>query len=89
MKRLLNSEINFMKVKDTNMEEKVYKWEDYVPGMKIENRRALIKLKKKDGSADYFWRAAYWIPEEQKWTDGGYYEDVYEEEMIAKIMFVD
>lgn len=84
MKRLLNLEINFMKAKDTNMEEKVYKWEDYVPGMKLKTDRALIKLKSED-----FWRAAYWIPEEQKWTDGGYYEDVYEEEMIAKIMFVD
>ena len=89
MKRLLNSGINFMKAKDINMEEKVYRWQDYIPGMKIENRRALIKLKKKDGYKDNFWRAAYWIPEEQKWTDGGYYEDVYEEEMIAKIMFVD
>lgn len=84
MKKLLNSEINFMKAKDTNMGEKVYKWEDYVPGMKLKTDRALIKLKSED-----FWRDAHWSKIECLWIDNGYYHKVYDEEMVEKIMFVD
>lgn len=84
MKILLNLEINFMKAKDTNMEEKVYKWEDYIPGMKLKTNRALIKLNSGD-----FWRAVYWNSFERVWLDHGYYPEVYEEKDIEKIMFVD
>ena len=84
MKRLLNLEINFMKAKDTNMEEKVYRQQDYIPGMKLKTDRALIKLKSED-----FWRDAHWSKIECLWIDNGYYHKVYEEEMVEKIMFVD
>lgn len=84
MERLLNLEINFMKANDINMEEKVYRWEDYVPGMERKTDRVLIKLKHED-----FWRDAHWSKIECLWIDNGYYPEVYEEEMIEKIMFVD
>ena len=78
-----------MKVKDTNMEENVYRWEDYVPGMKLKTNRALVKIKPRDGYKDNFWRAVYWNSLEHMWMDHGYYPEVYEEEDIEKIMFVD
>ena len=78
-----------MKAKDTNMEEKVYKWEDYVPGMELKTKRALIKIKPRNGYKDNFWRAVYWSKEDHLWIDHGYYPEVYDEDMVEQIMFVD
>ena len=78
-----------MNMNDTNINEKVYRWQDYIPGMERKTDRALIKLKSHNGDVDDFWRVAHWSKIECLWIENGYYPEVYEEEMIEKIMFVD